>query len=171
MRRVVDRLSHLLSIVAGVALFLLMAITGTDVLRRALIDGRSVPGAIEYAEIILVGLVYLSLAQTQRSDGHISVAVMTARLPPRFARALTTTGLLVVTLVLGWLVVASAGVAWRSWNTGEFRMGLAQVPIWPARALIPLGAFFLLLQTLYSAADALGGRLQVDTETAAQAEL
>lgn len=146
-----------LSLLAGICLLVIMFLTFADVTRRNLLDGRSIPGAVEYNEIIIVGLVALSLANTQRTGDHIAVSLVTSRLPDRVARGVRAVGLALAAVVLAWMTYRSWQIGLRSFQTGEFRIGLAQVPVWPARLLIPFGLFFLLLQVGLTIYDELVG--------------
>jgi TRAP-type C4-dicarboxylate transport system permease small subunit len=157
LREVLRGSVRFMSIVAGGALLFIMVTTAADVARRNLGDGRSIPGVIEYNEIMLVVLVFLSLANTQRTGDHISVSLVTRVLPHRVSCGVRAVGMSVATVFIAWMMYRSWQVGWQSYQRGEFRIGLAQVPIWPARLLIPFGLLFLLLQILLSIYDQLVG--------------
>ncbi|MPZ60616.1 MAG: TRAP transporter small permease subunit [Propionibacteriales bacterium] len=143
---------RMLSIVAGVALLFVLLTTTADVAKRNL-GGGSIPWAIEYNEIMLVALVFLSLANTQRTGDHVSVVLVTARIPHRARCVIRGVGMVVAAVFVGWMLYRSWQVGLQSYRTGEYRIGLAQVPVWPARLLIPVGLVFLLLQMLVNIYD------------------
>src|SRR5690606_32354832 len=76
----------------------------------------------------------------------VSVELVTARVPPQLARWLRLVGLAVAIALVAWMVVATAQEASRSFTRNEFRFGLVRVPVWPARAVMPVGAVVLLAQ-------------------------
>ncbi len=138
MSRLTDMLARYGALVAGALIMALIAITVADVAWRNL-SGRSIPGVYEYSEVILVSVVFLSLAWTQKTDAHVSIDLVTRALPPGLARLVHALGLAVALTVLSWMTSASAGAAWESWETGEYRIGLSQVPVWPARLAVCFG--------------------------------
>lgn len=144
-RRAIDALSWGAGLAAGVLLMALIFLTGTDVLWRNF-HGRSIPGAYEYSEVLLVALVFLSLAWTQRVDAHVSIDLATRAMPERLGRLVQAAGLVVALAFLVWMTVASVHSASESWLTGEYRIGLAEVPVWPARLAVAFGMFMLVLQ-------------------------
>jgi TRAP-type mannitol/chloroaromatic compound transport system permease small subunit len=155
-----------MSTFAGVALVVIMIAMTANVGRRLMFDGKSILGIIEYAEIMLAALVMLSLANTQRTKDHVAVDLITRRLPVRAAGLIRGFGLLVAVGLLAWTTRASWIVGYASYQAGEYRFGIAQVPIWPARLLMPLGFLVLTVQVLvHAAADfqrALTGRSSLD---------
>lgn len=129
-----------------------MISTAADVTARQL-TGSSIPGVVEYSEVLMVGLIFLGLAYAQRTGAHIGVDLITERMPVRVAHLVRSVGLviaIVVVAVMGWETLE---VALRSFESREFRFGLVQVPIWPARLLIPIGLGALLLELAVSLYD------------------
>lgn len=132
---------------ATLALFLIMIVTVVDVFARSLL-GRSVPGMIESAEVILVAAAFLGLGYAQRMKAHVSTAVFVQAMPPQVARGIrlaSTAALAVCIAATAWV---SAQRAWGAWRAGEVRFGLVEIPQWPARAAIAIGFVLLLLEVL-----------------------
>lgn len=152
MRRSIDAVSRALGLAAGVLVMALILLTCIDVAWRN-IDGHSVPGAYEYSEVVLVALVFLSLAWTQKVDGHVSIDLVTRALPERASRMLQAAGMVVALAVLSWMTVAGSHAAWESFLSGEYRFGLAQVPVWPARLAVAFGTLMLALQVILRLLD------------------
>lgn len=145
MRRSINAVSWLLGLLSGLCIMVLIFLTFSDVFWRNL-TGRSIPGAYEYSEVILVAMVFLSIAWTQRIDGHVSIDLVVRALPPRAGHWLRSAGIAVAIVVLSWMMIASGKAALFSFLSGEYRFGLAQVPVWPARAAVALGTGMLVLQ-------------------------
>lgn len=153
LRRGVHAAARLAALISALCVVALMLTTTADVLRRTA-TGRALPGSVEYGELLMVGMVFLGLAYAQHQKEHVSVSVLTSRLPVRSAMVVRTTGMLTMVGFLLWLSVAAYGEAMRSLASGEYRFGLLQVPMWPARLVIPVGVALLALETLIDLWDA-----------------
>jgi TRAP-type C4-dicarboxylate transport system permease small subunit len=127
---------------ASGTLFLMLA-TVADVARRQL-TGQPLTGVVEISEVMLVAVVFLGVAYTQREKQHVATTVLTDRLPPRVSGWLRVIGTVVVVVLLLWMIQATSELALESYRRGEYRFGLTRVPLWPARASIPLGLTLLL---------------------------
>lgn len=152
MRRFIGALASVLGLLAGALLLFLVVGISFDVAQRAL-TGRGIPEIAEYADIVLVGLVYLGLARTQAEGGHVASDLVAVRLSPRLRFALEFAGLAVVLVLL-------AGVTWyafedaiESYLRDEYRLGLAEARIWPARWAIVVGLIAWQLQLFLRLAD------------------
>lgn len=150
-----------------------MVSTAADVTSRQ-VTGSSIPGVVEYSEVLMVGLIFLGLAYAQRVGAHIGVDLVTERMPVRVAHLVRSVGLVIaigVVAIMGWETLE---VALRSFESREFRFGLVQVPIWPARLLIPIGLGALLLElaiSLYDEVVALRHRAPITRAVPAEAGL
>jgi len=115
-----------------------------DVIAR-LIFSNSVPGIIELEEFFMVIIVFLSLAHTQRTEGHIVIDLLTCKLKPRTARLLETFNNLTCFLffiLVGWRMVLTAVK-----KCGECSVMLS-IPAWIPISLSALGIFLLSLVLL-----------------------
>ena len=83
---------------------------------------------------------------------------ITERLPAAIARWLRAAGLLAFALYAGWATVLSAARAWDSFQSGEVRFGLIEIPQWPARLAIAIGFGLLFLEVLRDLHGAALGR-------------
>lgn len=172
-RRAVHALSTLFGVLAALLIVAIMASTAADVATRQL-TGSSIPGVVEYSEVLMVGLIFLGLAYAQRTGAHIGVDLVTERMPVRVAHAVRSVGLLLAILVLAVMAWETLEVALRAVESREYRFGLVQVPIWPARLLIPIGLVALLLElaiTLIDEVEAYRHRVPVVRAVPAEAGL
>ena len=156
MRRTIEPVGAVLGIVAGLLLFYLIIGIGLDVTLRS-VTGRGLPSVAEYADIVLVGLVYLSLARTQADGGHVASELVAMRLPPRLRVGLELLGLIVVLGFLAGLTWFALETAIGSYRRGEYRLGLTGALIWPARWAIVVGLIAWQLQLLVRLADLVQG--------------
>lgn len=156
-RRVVSVISRTMAVLSAALVLVITVIIVADVSRRYL-TGRSIPGVIEYSEVLMVAVVFLGLAFAQRNQDHIGVDLFLSKLPRRAGQFVKAVGLVIVSGSFLWMLWETGKVAQRSYETGEHRFGLAQVPIWPARIVITVGVFFLLVEIFFDIADLLRGR-------------
>lgn len=156
MRRAVHALSTTFGVIAAVLIVVIMLSTAADVAVRQ-VTGASIPGVVEYSEVLMVGLIFLGLAYAQRARAHIGVDLVTERMPVRVAHVVRAVGLALAFVVLAVMAYETLQVALRSFESREFRFGLVQVPIWPARMIIPIGLVALLLELAISLHDEVVG--------------
>ncbi|CAN5309700.1 hypothetical protein BH23ACT9_BH23ACT9_07290 [soil metagenome] len=147
MHTLTDGFARGLAGLAAVCIGALMMITVVDVIRRNL-TGSALAGTVEYSELLMVSLVFLGLALAQRDKEHVAVNLVTSRLPRPVSRILRVSGLGIVLALLAWMTLETAKEAYRSFISGEIRIGLQSVRVWPARALIPIGLAALVMQLI-----------------------
>jgi len=145
LRHAIDTVTTVMGVLAGLCLIYLIFGTTIDILMRRSL-GWGYPAILEYAEVVMVAMIYFSLAQTQRLDGHVSVEMVTRMLPQRLAAAIEILGLLIVCAVLVLIADRALDIAWRSWAQGEYRLGMSKALIWPVRFIIVLGLAMLVAQ-------------------------
>lgn len=136
--RIPSRISDAFTILAGIGILGLMAITVIDVfLRQVLSSGLG--GAIEISEVLLVCVVFLGMMAGEMTNTHVRTPVLTERVGDRAANVMHAIGFLPAVVFLGWMTYLTAMEALRSTSVGEFRFGVVFVPVWPAKLVIPLG--------------------------------
>lgn len=148
LERIILTAEPLLRWISAVGIVVLMLATALDVGSRV-IAGRSIPGVIEVTEVVLVVSVYFALLTAGRDGQHIRVRLLTDRLGAFTGRVARSVGLVVSLFIVSWLTWTTASKAIDSVVSGEYRIGLAQVPIWPARVAIPIGFLFLAIFLLF----------------------
>ncbi len=156
MRKVIHGISTAFGVVAALCIAAVMFSTAADVIVRQ-VTGSSIPGVVEYSEVLLVALVFLGLAYAQRVKAHIGVDIVTDRLRPRVSHVVRAVGLVLAILVLAWMTYETAMVAVHAFEVREYRFGLVQVPIWPVRIVVPVGLAVLILELVLSTYDEIVG--------------
>lgn len=157
LERWMRRGSALLGIIAAGALVVLMLATVVDVLARW-ITRASLPGMMELAETALVVSVFLGLAWTSVQGGHVAVTIVTERLKPALARAVSILIWALNTLILWWMSWALFMRAIQSTKMSETRFGLVQWPMWPLRWVIAIGLFFWAIVAVVNLVRVVRGR-------------
>lgn len=132
------RLARVLAMLAGIAILGLMLLSVIDIVGRTLAGG-GLAGSIGFTEIGLVVVVYFGMSYAEVTKSHVRTPILTSRLPPRIANVSRLVGLVFVIAFVGASTYYSAVRALESIDSGEFRMGLIPMPVWPARAAIPIG--------------------------------
>lgn len=135
------------AVLASSIIAVIMLMTTADVVKRFL-TGSSIPGTTEFSEVFLVGAVYLGLAFAMRVGAHVGVDIVIMRLPARVATIVQVLGLGISILILAWMTYETVGSALHSIAVNEFRYGTVQVPIWPAKVMVPIGLAALMLECL-----------------------
>ncbi len=143
-------------------LVIMLAVSSDAVLRYAF--NQPITGVLEGVELLLVFAVFASLARTQAEGGHIAIGVLAERLGQRNQAALRVVTRLLGLSLFATMTWASGGMAWRSWQMGEFSAGIIAFPIYPSRIMVTLGCFLLCLQLLHELAEALAALRAPDVE-------
>lgn len=140
-------ISRIFAVLASLTIAVIMTLTVADVLRRTL-TGSSIPGTTEFSEVFLVAAVFLGLAYAMRTGAHVAVDILITRLPLHAGRVIFTIGMVIAIGVLAWITIQTASTALHSISVNEYRYGIIRVPIWPAKAVIPVALAALILECL-----------------------
>jgi TRAP-type C4-dicarboxylate transport system permease small subunit len=133
-KRLLDGLCGLL---AGTALFAIMALTLVDVLGRKLAS-HSIPGSLELTEILMVVVIFAALPLVSLHGEHVVFDSLDHLLPGwlrRVQQALVDLG----------CAAALAGLAWLMWDKGS---AMASYGDTTAQLQLPLGPFVHLMAVL-----------------------
>lgn len=122
------RAAGVLKLVASVLLFAMMAVTFVDVVGRYFL-GRALNGAYELTEVLLALVVFAGLPIVTWRREHVTVDLLTARLPAPPRAVLACIAGLATTVVLGLL-------AWRLGVTARDLTGYGDATMFLG---IPLG--------------------------------
>ena len=129
---------------AAIGMLLLMLLTVADVVMRTTVDKR-ITGAIEFTEVLLVIVAFSGMAVAARDRQHIRATLLTDRLRPAAAHHVRRIGSVVAVAVLVWMIYGATLRASTSVEHMEMKLGLIDIPVWPARVAIPIGLALLAL--------------------------
>ncbi len=130
------------SILVGVILSVLI-----EVLLRFFFN-RPQKWVVEMSEYGLLYLTFLSAAVVLRKEAHISVDLLTSRLKSKARDLLSVFQYLVILLVSLVLFVVGAKTTVDHYLRGIYNPTLLQIPIAYVLVVIPVGGFFLLVQSV-----------------------
>ena len=145
--QILSLVSRFLSDIGAILILVLMGLVVADVLSRTT-TGDGVAGLVEYSEVILVIAVFLGVAYARQTDAHVSMDMVTTRIPPRISAAVQAVGLVGALVCVGIVAWVSVDVALESFQSREYRLGIERVPIWPGRASIAIAWCLLALELL-----------------------
>lgn len=131
--------------ISTIGVLLIMCIMIADILVRTL-TGRSLPGAFELIESLIILIVFAGLAHAEQMGTHVRFTFLSQRLPRLAAISVKVVGSAVAVLIGLWLIGATGSEAWDSWTGNEYQSGLLNFPLWPARLVIVLGFIVLTAQ-------------------------
>jgi TRAP-type C4-dicarboxylate transport system permease small subunit len=138
--------------ISGWTVLVLTLLISVDVLLRYIL-GRAIPGGMEITQALLVFMVYLVLGSVEERKDHIRIDFVIDRMPIK-VRRYGEFILYAITLVfLVMLFVSSWEAFVVSYQDREYYGGSIQVPIYPSRAAIVVGAaltIVALLKTMVS---------------------
>ena len=143
--KIASKVSKFLAIICAIAICIMVILTLGDISWRSFI-GKSLPGAIELIELLMVIAVSVSFAHTQLHKKHAEVGIIEQYISER---AKILSDLIICGLVFIFiLIMVWQGVIgfWESYKIDEFRFGLIPFPIWPMKLFIPIGFAGLALQ-------------------------
>ncbi|ALG89587.1 MULTISPECIES: TRAP transporter small permease [Actibacterium] len=119
-----------LGVICGVMLFAMMGLTVVDVIGRYLFSAP-LTGATELTEILLACVIFIGLPAVSLDDEHVTVDLITGKLPAAiqpFRRAILLLASGVVLAVIAWRLWAHAGqIAGYGGTTNSLRLPVAPV--------------------------------------------
>ncbi len=134
------------SIIAMAVLFLMMMITTVDVIGRFVFN-TPIQGSFELTQIMLVSIVFCSMAFCQFSRGHISVDIAVRHFGKTTQLVLKAANYVLTALVLVLIAWKSAENAIMSMHSNEQTMILG-IPVYPFIFLVALGSTGMLMEVI-----------------------
>ena len=141
----VDTLNDWVGKVLSLGILLMFSLVLTEVVRRYFFNAPTV-WSNELTQLTFGTYVILSGGYVLRWGGHVNVDVIYSRFSTR-GRAIIDIGTFVLFLLFcGMMLVYGGSLAWESISIWERSNSAWGVPLYPVKAMIPVGAFLLLLQ-------------------------
>jgi TRAP-type C4-dicarboxylate transport system permease small subunit len=132
-----------LAVASVAAMALLIA---ASVLMRA--TATPLGGEHELIELMMVAVVMLGLAYTQKTGGHISIGLLVDRLPPRWQAGLDLLAVVLIAascLLIGW---ANLRVAYDYATGSPMSTDFLSIPLYPFKLVVGLGFWLWGLQAI-----------------------
>lgn len=131
--------------VSLVAIMVMIVLTTADVILRYVFN-NPIPGTFEVEAMLIVFVVFLSLAYIQSRRAHIRVDVLISHLPPVGQLYLSIVGHFISLSIFGVIAWQGGVAAHEAWVTGDYTMGLIPYPFWPAKWALAIGVAFFCLR-------------------------
>ena len=134
------------AVLAAVFMVLIAALTLFQVVGR--LAGAAVPDAGEIAGYAMASAIFLSLAHTFRSGGHIRVNLLLTHVRPGLRRAMEYWCIGVLALLGAMFAWFAVGMVIDSYNMGDVSTGMLSVPLWIPQIGMAAGAILFELAVL-----------------------
>ena len=107
--------------------------------------GFSLVGTVETVSALMVVIVFLGWSYAESKGAHVAVTFLTERLGSNTRSVLEAITILVMLGIFSIMIWQTTLYALDAWRVGLL-YETAKVPIFPFRAVVPIGIFFLCLQ-------------------------
>ena len=121
----------------AVFIFLMTLLITVDVIGRAF--GTPTYVATELSGYLLIGIVFLGLAYTQRKGRHIKIIMLTERLPPRKRQLLEIATLIVALTFISWFTWSTFGPVIQNYVLKATSLTFIHTPLWIPYAFVAVG--------------------------------
>lgn len=134
-----------MTLVSSICVMLLMLYTIGDVSGRYMFN-KPLPASFQISTVLMVFIVFLSLASVQARGGHLRLEFVWQRFAPRGQAICDILLVLIGLFILS--IITWQGWEWalEAWKTNERMEGILEIPYLPSRMALTIGAFFLCTQ-------------------------
>lgn len=122
---------------AGISLALIAVLVLAQIGGRLI--GVLVPAADDYAGYCMAASLFLGLAHTFRSGGHVRVSLLVEHLTGQRRRWLELWSLAAGALLVGYFSWFVADMTWDSLRFGDRSQGMVATPLWMPQSLMAAG--------------------------------
>ena len=136
---VINSTSHVCATIAAICILVMVLATTADIIMRYF--WKPIIGVLELDSMLLVVVIFLTIGYTQYLRAHIRVEMFTSRLRQRTQQVLDLVMLFLSLAFFIFVVWGTIGQAVASWSIMEVEWGFARFPLYPAKTVIPIGAF------------------------------
>ena len=130
---------------AAAIVVILMAMVVADIFGRKVLN-KPVPMSYEVGAFMLVFIVFMGLAYSQRQKAHIRVEILTLRMPPKIRAAMDLFAYTLGIAIYGLIFYETFKWSYHSFEIGEYVAGLVNIPKWPSQFAVAFGALLISLQ-------------------------
>ena len=130
---------------AAAIVVILMVMVVADIFGRKVLN-KPVPMSYEVGAFMLVFIVFMGLAYSQRQKAHIRVEILTLRMPPKIRAAMDLFAYTLGIAIYGLIFYETFKWSYHSFEIGEYVAGLINIPKWPSQFAVAFGALLISLQ-------------------------
>ncbi len=145
--KLIDKINTLVGYFTGFVTFFLLLLVLWGVFARYILRSPS-HVALEISGYLMVLLTFLGAGYIHLQKKHVSVEVLTSRLPEKFKKIHEIT--VNIVLLLFSLIVIYEGIEFTilAFKENYRSTSLLNFPLWTVFIIIPIGMFFFLLQII-----------------------
>jgi TRAP-type C4-dicarboxylate transport system permease small subunit len=140
---VMTKITRWLAILAAVGIAALMIVNFTDIIGTKFFL-RSVPGALDISEELMVFLTLLPISFIALERGHIRITLLEGRMPPSVRFVLRIMQYVIATLITGFITWRVFVQFQKTIEVVQLKEGI-DMPIWPANLVTVVSFGFLTL--------------------------
>ena len=141
----VDALNDWVGKVLSFGVLFMFFLVLSEVIRRYFFNAPTVWGN-ELTQLIFGMYVILSGGHILRWGGHVNVDIVFSHFSTRARASIDICTFVLFLLFCGMMLLYGGSLAWESLSIWEHSDSAWGVPLYPAKMMIPIGAFLLLLQ-------------------------
>ena len=141
----IDRVNEWIGNVLSYFLFFMFFLLLIEVIRRYFFNSPTV-WQNELAQFFFGAYAILSGGFIMRTGGHVNVDIIYDHFSPKTQAWCNIITSVLFFLFVGMMVIYGWSLAWDSISRFEHSQSAWDPPIWPVKALLPIGAVLLLLQ-------------------------
>jgi len=156
-------IENALSLVSASMILFAMLLVSAEVISRKFFN-MPIPGQLELSELLMPPIIFLAIAYTQSTGGHVRVTVVIDHLPPAWRHATEILVKLLAIAVYAVLCFYSAKYAYRTWQFHDVTMSPPYLLIWPSAIVVPIGMFLVTLRVYLEVLHLLFPKLLPATE-------
>lgn len=140
-----EKVEIVLLYIAGSLVILNMIIVSIDVFLRNIFNSP-IPGVYELVGFLFASAVALGLPYAQAKKENISINIVTKYLPIKIQKMLAVIAYFIAIIIVAILFWENSHKAFISFQVMDYTMGLVQLPLWPAKSMLALSLFVLLIR-------------------------
>lgn len=157
------RVENALSLVSAALILFAMLLVSAEVISRKFFN-MPIPGQLELGELLMPPIIFLAIAYTQSTGGHVRMTIVIDHMPPAWRHAAEITVKILAIAVYAVLCFYSAKFAWRTWQFHDVTMSPPYFLIWPSAIMVPIGMFLVTLRVYLEVLHLLFPKLLPDGE-------
>ena len=161
--RLAWRIENALSLISATLILFTMLLVSAEVISRKFFN-MPIPGQLELGELLMPPIIFLAIAYTQSTGGHVRMTIVIDHMPPDW-RHITEIAVKILSIAIyAVLFLYSAKYAYRTWQFQDVTMSPPYFLIWPSAVMVPVGIFLVSLRVYLEVLHLLFPKLLPGTE-------
>jgi TRAP-type C4-dicarboxylate transport system permease small subunit len=144
-QRTVSRINNFLSAVTGWLMMVMVAVLVADIVWRT--AARPLFGMAEMSVFVMMVVIYLGLSRCEEYGDHVRLEFLTDAARGRVRRGMIMLARVLALITVALFFYAVVTDAMFAFQTNESIAGVVNLPIWPTKFVMVVGAALFLLQT------------------------